>query len=155
MRSDRILLAHGSGGTMMRELIEDVFVTEFAEDALKRLDDAAALSFPGGRLAFSTDTYVVTPQFFPGGDIGRLAVCGTVNDVATSGATQTHSIGTTADVDWVSFTVDQSAPVVIETRGVAGGDTRMWLYGPDSSTTEFAYDDVFARWRVVRLNQRV
>jgi len=86
MRSDRILLAHGSGGTMMRELIEEVFVTEFAEDALKRLDDAASLTFPEGRLAFSTDTYVVTPHFFPGGDIGKLAVCGTVNDVATSGA---------------------------------------------------------------------
>ncbi len=94
MRSDRILLAHGSGGTMMRELIEEVFVTEFAEDALKRLDDAASLAFPGSRLAFSTDTYVVTPQFFPGGDIGRLAVCGTVNDVATSGATPLYlSVG--------------------------------------------------------------
>jgi hydrogenase expression/formation protein HypE len=87
MRSDRILLAHGSGGTMMRELIDDVFVTEFGEDALSRLDDAASLPFDGARLAFSTDTYVVNPIFFPGGDIGRLAVCGTVNDVATSGAT--------------------------------------------------------------------
>jgi hydrogenase expression/formation protein HypE len=86
MKADRILLAHGSGGTMMRELIEDVFVEEFDEDALKRLDDAASLDFPTGRLAFSTDTYVVHPVFFPGGDIGRLAVCGTVNDVATSGA---------------------------------------------------------------------
>lgn len=86
MRSDRILLAHGSGGTMMRELIEEIFVAEFDEDALRRMDDAAALPFDGSRLAFSTDTYVVTPQFFPGGDIGRLAVCGTVNDVATSGA---------------------------------------------------------------------
>lgn len=94
MRSDRILLAHGSGGTMMRELIDDVFVTEFDEDALKRLDDAAALPFPGSRLAFSTDTYVVHPLFFPGGDIGRLAVCGTVNDVSTSGATPLYlSVG--------------------------------------------------------------
>ena len=86
MREDRILLAHGSGGTMMKELIEDLFVAEFGDESLKRLDDAAALDFPGGRLAFSTDTYVVSPLFFPGGDIGRLAVCGTVNDVATSGA---------------------------------------------------------------------
>ncbi|HET6352196.1 MAG TPA: hydrogenase expression/formation protein HypE [Coriobacteriia bacterium] len=94
MRSDRILLAHGSGGTMMRELIDEVFVTEFHEDALKRLDDAASLPFPGDRIAFSTDTYVVTPQFFPGGDIGRLAICGTVNDVATSGATPLYiSVG--------------------------------------------------------------
>jgi hydrogenase expression/formation protein HypE len=88
------MLAHGSGGTMMRELIDDVFVREFDEDALKRLDDAATLPFPGGQVAMSTDTYVVNPVFFPGGDIGRLAVCGTVNDVATSGATPLYlSVG--------------------------------------------------------------
>ncbi|MDO9557938.1 MAG: hydrogenase expression/formation protein HypE [Coriobacteriia bacterium] len=86
MLQDRILLAHGSGGTMMRELIEDVFMAGFADDALMRMDDAASLDFPGSRLAISTDTYVVNPLFFPGGDIGRLAVCGTVNDIATSGA---------------------------------------------------------------------
>jgi len=86
MRQERILLAHGSGGTMMKELIEELFVAEFGDESLKRLDDAAALAFPGARLAFSTDTYVVSPLFFPGGDIGRLAVCGTVNDVSTSGA---------------------------------------------------------------------
>ena len=70
----------------MRELIEDVFMTGFADDVLMRMDDAAALPFPGSRMAISTDTYVVNPLFFPGGDIGRLAVCGTVNDIATSGA---------------------------------------------------------------------
>jgi len=86
MRSDLILLAHGSGGTMMRELIEDVFVTRFNDEALLRMDDAASLDLPGGRIALTTDTYVVTPLFFPGGDIGRLAVAGTVNDVATAGA---------------------------------------------------------------------
>ena len=94
MRSDRILLAHGSGGTMMRELIEEIIVPDFADDELKRLDDAASLPFPAGRVAFSTDTYVVNPIFFPGGDIGRLAICGTVNDVATSGATPLYiSVG--------------------------------------------------------------
>lgn len=86
MRSDRVLLAHGSGGTMMRELIEEVFVARFGDDVLKRMDDAASLEIPAGRIAISTDTYVVTPRFFPGGDIGRLAVAGTVNDVATAGA---------------------------------------------------------------------
>ena len=94
MRADTILLAHGSGGTMMRELIDDVFVREFEEDALSRLDDAASLPFPGTRIAMSTDTYVVHPVFFPGGDIGKLAICGTVNDVATSGATPLYiSVG--------------------------------------------------------------
>jgi len=86
MRADRILLAHGSGGTMMRELIEEVFVARFGDDALARMDDAASLELPPGRIAMSTDTYVVTPLFFPGGDIGHLAVAGTVNDVATAGA---------------------------------------------------------------------
>jgi hydrogenase expression/formation protein HypE len=94
MQSDRILLAHGSGGTMMKELIEDIFVVEFDEDALKKLDDAASLPFPGSRIAMSTDSYVVNPVFFPGGDIGKLAICGTVNDVATSGATPLYvSVG--------------------------------------------------------------
>jgi hydrogenase expression/formation protein HypE len=94
MRADRILLAHGSGGTLMRELIDEVFVAEFGEDALKRLDDAASLPLDGNRIAMSTDTYVVHPVFFPGGDIGRLAICGTVNDVATSGATPLYiSVG--------------------------------------------------------------
>jgi hydrogenase expression/formation protein HypE len=94
MHADRILLAHGSGGTMMKELIDEVFVEGFSEEALKRLDDAASLPFPGSRIAMSTDTYVVHPLFFPGGDIGRLAVCGTVNDVATSGATPMYlSVG--------------------------------------------------------------
>jgi hydrogenase expression/formation protein HypE len=87
MRSDRVLLAHGSGGTMMRELIEDVFIARFNDEALLRMDDAASLEIPAGRIALTTDTYVVTPRFFPGGDIGRLAVAGTVNDVATAGAT--------------------------------------------------------------------
>ncbi len=103
MRSDRIMLAHGSGGTMMKELIEDLFVAEFGDEVLLRMDDAASLPFAGARLAFSTDTYVVHPLFFPGGDIGRLAVCGTVNDVATSGATPLYlSVG---------FVLEEGMPV--------------------------------------------
>ena len=94
MRAEQIMLAHGSGGTLMRELIDEVFVREFDEDYLKRLDDAASLPVTGSRVAMSTDTYVVHPVFFPGGDIGRLAICGTVNDVATSGATPLYlSVG--------------------------------------------------------------
>ncbi len=94
MRQEYVLLAHGSGGTMMHELVDEVFIEEFGDEVLRREDDAAAVPFPGTRLAFSTDTYVVHPVFFPGGDIGRLAVCGTVNDVATSGATPLYlSVG--------------------------------------------------------------
>lgn len=86
MLSDKIVLAHGSGGTLMRALIEELFIEQFADPELKRMDDAASLGVTGSKIAMSTDTYVVSPIFFPGGDIGRLAVCGTVNDVATSGA---------------------------------------------------------------------
>jgi hydrogenase expression/formation protein HypE len=86
MHEEHVLLAHGSGGKMMRSLIEEVFLDQFDDDVLLRMEDAATLDVPGTRIAFSTDTYTVSPLFFPGGDIGRLAVCGTVNDVATSGA---------------------------------------------------------------------
>ncbi len=83
-----VMLGHGSGGTMMKRIIDEVFFVAYAGEELLRGDDAAVLPAPASdeRLVFSTDSYVVTPHFFPGGDIGRLAVCGTVNDVATSGA---------------------------------------------------------------------
>lgn len=83
-----VMLGHGSGGSMMKRIIDEVFFDAYAGEELLRGDDAASLAVPEGaaRLAYSTDSFVVTPHFFPGGDIGRLAVCGTVNDVATSGA---------------------------------------------------------------------
>ncbi len=83
-----VMLGHGSGGLMMKRIIDEVFYEAYGSDILLQGDDAAVLTSPaaGERLAFSTDSFVVTPHFFPGGDIGRLAVCGTVNDVATSGA---------------------------------------------------------------------
>lgn len=82
---DRILLAHGSGGKLSHELIAEVFVPLFDNEFLSKLDDSAVFELEG-RLAFTTDSYVVSPVFFPGGDIGKLAVCGTVNDLAMSGA---------------------------------------------------------------------
>ena len=84
----QVLLGHGSGGTMMKRIIDEVFFAAYAGEELLRGDDAASLPAPkvGERIAFSTDSFVVTPHFFPGGNIGKLAVCGTVNDVATSGA---------------------------------------------------------------------
>ncbi|MCL2324765.1 MAG: hydrogenase expression/formation protein HypE [Actinomycetia bacterium] len=87
---ETVQLAHGSGGSLMRALIEDVIASEFSD---VQLEDAATISFSEAsgaasdlRLSFSTDTFVVHPLFFPGGDIGHLAVCGTVNDVACAGA---------------------------------------------------------------------
>ncbi len=82
----QIVLAHGGGMRMTQRLLEDVFYPAFGNDALDARHDGAALSAPGGRLAFTTDSYVVHPLFFPGGSIGELAVYGTVNDLAMCGA---------------------------------------------------------------------
>jgi hydrogenase expression/formation protein HypE len=86
-KSKTVLLAHGSGGKLSQELVRQMFIGELANETLSRLDDAACFDLGGGRLAFTTDSYVVSPIFFPGGDIGKLAVCGTVNDLSTAGAT--------------------------------------------------------------------
>lgn len=82
----KIVLGHGSGGKLTAELIDKVFLPAFANPILDRLDDQAVLQIRDARLAFTTDAFVVTPIFFPGGDIGRLAVNGTINDLAMSGA---------------------------------------------------------------------
>ena len=85
-KDTEIRLGHGSGGAMMKRLIDSLFLEEFADEAALPGDDAGVVPLGGGRIAMSTDSFVVRPLFFPGGNIGRLAVCGTVNDVATSGA---------------------------------------------------------------------
>src|SRR5450631_1161321 len=83
---DRILLGHGSGGKLSADLLRDVFLPVFRSPVLGRLDDQAVLEVGAERLAFTTDTFVVKPLFFHGGDIGSLAVHGTVNDLAMGGA---------------------------------------------------------------------
>lgn len=97
---NRILLAHGGGGSLTQELIQRLFVPAFG---MKSLDDAAVLGIDRVRLAFTTDSYVVKPYVFPGGDIGRLAVCGTTNDLAVQGA---HPL-------WLSlsFILEEGLPV--------------------------------------------
>lgn len=82
----QIMLGHGSGGKLSAQLLETIFLPAFSNPLLDKLDDQAVLQIDGSRLAFTTDAFVVTPLFFPGGDIGRLAVNGTVNDLAMSGA---------------------------------------------------------------------
>jgi hydrogenase expression/formation protein HypE len=83
----QIVMGHGSGGKMTRDLVAQAFLPAFDNPALRAGDDGAVVDLEGGgRLAISTDSHVVWPLFFPGGDIGRLAVCGTVNDVAMMGA---------------------------------------------------------------------
>ncbi len=81
-----ITLAHGNGGKPMHELVGSLFKKYLANELLLEGDDSARLTVPAGRLAFSTDSYVISPIFFRGGNIGKLSVCGTVNDLSTSGA---------------------------------------------------------------------
>jgi len=86
MRDNIILLAHGAGGLKSADLLREVFLPHFANDVLCQMADAAVLEGGVGRLAFTTDSFVIDPLIFPGGDIGKLAVCGTINDLACAGA---------------------------------------------------------------------
>ncbi|MBI1390357.1 MAG: hydrogenase expression/formation protein HypE [bacterium] len=83
---DRVVLAHGGGGTLMARLIDSIFRPAFDNPTLNQRHDSAVFNLPATRIAFTTDSYVVRPLFFPGGDIGSMAVHGTVNDLAMSGA---------------------------------------------------------------------
>jgi len=86
MKENRILLAHGGGGTMMHNLIGETILGKLGNPILNALGDSAVIQISNQRIAFTTDSFVVRPLFFNGGDIGRLAVCGTVNDLAMAGA---------------------------------------------------------------------
>ena len=77
---DHVLLGHGSGGKLTAQLVQDLILPAFDNECLRKLDDQAVFRAGSARLAFTTDSFVVTPLFFPGGDIGELAVNGTVND---------------------------------------------------------------------------
>ena len=87
VKNATVQLAHGGGGRLMQDLIRDIFVRSFSNPLLAPMHDGATWPAPAGTLAFTTDSYVVKPLFFPGGDIGSLAVHGTVNDLAMCGAT--------------------------------------------------------------------
>jgi hydrogenase expression/formation protein HypE len=84
--SDRITRAHGGGGSQMREMIGELFISRFSNPELDKLNDFARLTLPPGEVALTTDSFVVDPWTFPGGNIGDLAICGTVNDLAMAGA---------------------------------------------------------------------
>ena len=83
--NDTVTLAHGAGGTQTNELISRVFAQKFQNPDLTA-DDAAVLTPPVGKMAMTTDGFIVSPAFFPGGNIGKLSICGTVNDLACMGA---------------------------------------------------------------------
>ena len=127
-----VLLGHGSGGQMMKRIIDEVFLDAFGSPELLEGNDAGVAALPAsGRIAMSTDSFVVSPQFFPGGNIGRLAVCGTVNDVATSGANVRYlSCGFILEEGYPMDKLRQIVQTMAETAREAGvsiitGDTKV------------------------------
>jgi hydrogenase expression/formation protein HypE len=103
LKSEKILLSHGNGGRMMHNLIENLFLKHFGNEILEEQTDAAILPVDAPFLAFTTDSFVIDPLFFPGGNIGKLAVCGTVNDLAVSGAVPLYLS--------VSFIIEEGFPI--------------------------------------------
>ena len=90
MRYGRVDMTHGSGGRVMAQLIDQLFLASFDNEFLRQMNDQACFQVSGGRMVMSTDSHVITPLFFPGGDIGCLSVHGTINDVVMSGAKPLH-----------------------------------------------------------------
>jgi hydrogenase expression/formation protein HypE len=131
---DQIVLGHGSGGRLTHDLIRRVFQAAFDNPALAQGDDAACLDLPeGGRLAITTDGHIVSPLFFPGGDIGRLAVCGTVNDLAVMGAVP----------QWLtaSFILEEGLPRetlerVVDSMRVAAAEAGVTIVAGDTKVAE-------------------
>lgn len=128
---DRITLAHGHGGLASHHLIREAFLPLFSSPELDLLDDAAVLKLQSGNIAFSTDSFVVQPIFFPGGDIGKLAVSGTVNDVAVMGATpKAISVAFIIEEGFLISDLARIAKSIAETCAEAGvhvvtGDTKV------------------------------
>ena len=139
--NQKVMLGHGSGGRMSNDLISRVFLPPFDNPILKTGDDAGVITIPndidsaGSKLAISTDTHVVSPLFFPGGDIGRLAICGTVNDIAMLGATPLYLtagfvLEEGLDVDLLSKVVDSMRLAAGEANvQIIAGDTKVVQYG--------------------------
>jgi len=126
---ESIKLGHGSGGVLTHRLIRDIFLKTFNNRILRRLEDAAAI----GRLAFTTDAYVVKPLFFPGGDIGRLAVSGTVNDLAMKGAVPKYLS--------ITFIIEEGFPVdelkiVSRSAQQAAAQARVKIVAGDTKVVE-------------------
>lgn len=114
-RYDQIVMGHGSGGTLSAALLRQVFLPAFSNDLLAKLEDQAAVTVDAARIAFTVDSFVVRPLFFPGGDIGRLAIHGTVNDLAVGGATPKFIAG--------AFILEEGFPIADLDRIVASMKT--------------------------------
>ncbi|MGM0552609.1 MAG: hydrogenase expression/formation protein HypE [Pseudomonadota bacterium] len=138
MRRGRVEMAHGGGGRAMSQLIDELFRGAFDHPALQQGDDCAVLEQPNGRLVMATDSHVVSPLFFPGGDIGSLAVHGTVNDVATSGAKPL----------WLSagFILEEGFPLadlkrIVESMAAAAHDAGVGIVTGDTKVVERGHGD--------------
>jgi len=135
LKTNQIELSHGSGGRLTHELIEDLFKKHFANHYLDLLEDAAVLPEQKGRLALTTDSYVVRPIFFPGGDIGKLAVCGTINDLSMVGARPLYiTTGYILEEGLPCADLEKIASSMAETADAAGvmvvaGDTKVVEHG--------------------------
>ena len=132
---DTVLLGHGSGGKLSGELVRDIFLPAFANPELAQLNDQAVVTIGGARIAITTDTFVIRPLFFPGGDIGSLAVHGTVNDLAVGGAQPLFL--SAAFIIEEGFSMDELRRIVQSMQGAAlaagvqivTGDTKVVEHG--------------------------
>ncbi len=133
IKNGRVDLSHGSGGRAMAQLIADIFHAAFANDLLAQGNDQAIFNVPGGRMAMTTDGYVVSPLFFPGGDIGSLAVHGTVNDLAMAGAKPLHLSA--------SFILEEGFPLadlqrIAQSMGAAAREAGVKIVTGDTKVVE-------------------
>ena len=135
MSDEKILLAHGSGGKLSHDLIKQIFLPQFSNPFLEPLDDGAKITNRQGMIGFTTDSYVVNPIFFPGGDIGKLAVCGTVNDLSMIGATPAYlSLSLIIEEGFPVDLLERIASSIRDTAAQAGvaivtGDTKVAEHG--------------------------
>ncbi len=131
MEHDTILMAHGGGGELTHRLIEEIIAPRLSNTILDAMGDSAVLDPKGGRICYTTDSYVITPLIFPGGDIGTLAVCGTVNDLAVMGAVPKWlSLGFIIEEGLAISTLEQIVDSIARTARQAGvqvvtGDTKV------------------------------
>ena len=132
-RNGRVDMSHGAGGRAMAQLIEELFLAAFDNEWLRRLNDQACFAVPGGRMVMATDSHVVSPLCFPGGDIGCLSVHGTINDVAMSGARPLYLSAT--------FILEEGFPLadlkrIVESMAAAARDARVPIVTGDTKVVE-------------------
>lgn len=130
---DKILLSHGSGGKQTNSLISDLFLRYFSNEIINEMNDSAQLNIDGRRIAFTTDSFVVNPIFFNGGDIGKLAVCGTVNDLAMSGAKPLYL--TSAFIIEEGFEMDK-LEIIVKSMAEAAKEAEVKIVAGDTKVVE-------------------